>query len=418
VTRLRLFEATGVEIEYMIVDRQGLGLVPACDRLIESVAGEPVSEVERGSIAWSNELVLHVLELKTNGPATSLASLASDFHAEVRTANEHLARMESPSREGAILLPGGVHAWMEPLRETVLWPHEYNEVYRTFDRIFGCSGHGWSNLQSTHVNLPFGDDDEFARLHAAIRVVLPLIPALAASSPFLEGVEQPVLDARLEAYRLNATLVPEVAGLVVPEPVGSEEEYREVILEPLYRALAPHDPEGVLRHEWANARGAIARFERGAIEIRVIDTQECPRADLSVVALLVAVVRALTEERWASRRELDSISTQRLAELLRDSARAGDDAVVLDRALLGALGVRRSEARAGEVWQLLADRLAPDHVPEVYGATLERIVAHGPLAARMRRAHRSGASIRDVTGRLVLCLADDTLFLDGAGSGL
>jgi hypothetical protein len=29
-------------------------------------------------------------------------------------------------------------------------------------------------------------------------------------------------------------------------------------------------------HHFANSRGAIARFDRGAIEIRVIDIQECP----------------------------------------------------------------------------------------------------------------------------------------------
>jgi hypothetical protein len=32
----------------------------------------------------------------------------------------------------------------------------------------------------------------------------------------------------------------------------------------------------VLRHEWVNARGAIARFDRSAIEIRVLDVAECP----------------------------------------------------------------------------------------------------------------------------------------------
>lgn len=409
--RLRLFEATGVEIEYMIVDRRSLDVLPVCDRLIEAVGGEAASDLDRDPVAWSNELVLHVLELKTNGPATSLGDLASAFHSEVRVANEALGRIDAPSGEGAILLPGGVHPWMDPLSETVLWPHEYNDVYRTFDRIFGCSGHGWSNLQSTHVNLPFAGDDEFRRLHAAIRVVLPLIPALAASSPFLDGVLQPHLDARLEAYRNNARLVPEVAGLVVPEPVGSEEEYRERILAPLYRALEAHDPEGTLRHEWANARGAIARFERGAIEIRVIDAQECPTADLALVSLVVAVVRALVEERWAPTRALDAIPTEALAALFADACRDGHAAVVRDAALLRALGLRHSEARSDRVWQSLADRVAPEGVPGVYGEAVERLVAEGPLAARMVRSHRAGASVPEIAKQLAECLVDDARFL-------
>ena len=46
--------------------------------------------------------------------------------------------------------------------------------------------------------------------------------------------------------------------------------------------IAPLDPDGTLQHEWLNSRGAIARFDRNAIEIRVLDIQECPVADLAI----------------------------------------------------------------------------------------------------------------------------------------
>ena len=407
MNRLGLFDGYGVEIEYMIVDEDSLDVRPVCDELMEEMAGEPVAELERDGIAWSNELVLHVLELKTNGPAPRLEGLGAAFGGEVGTAMGALSAM------GCTLLPGGAHPWMDPERETELWPHEYNRVYETFDRIFDCSGHGWSNLQSTHVNLPFDGDDEFGRLHAAIRVVLPLIPALCASSPFLDGELQPALDARLDAYRGNARRVPEVAGRVVPEPVSSEEEYRERILQPLYDALAPHDPEGVLRHEWANARGCIARFERGAIEIRVIDAQECVSADLAVVSMIVALVRALTEERWTSRRTLDALGTGRLADRFLETVRSGGEAVIADRSWLEAMGLSVSEARALDVWRDLADRLAPDLVPTEYGTALETILSRGPVASRMVSAHREGRSMREIAGAMAECLREDRLFLGG-----
>jgi carboxylate-amine ligase len=403
--RLRLFEAIGVEIEYMIVDAESLDVNAVCDRLIEKMAGEPVSEFERGPIAWSNELVLHVLELKTNGPASTLEGLGALFHGEVRTALGALEAM------GSTLLPGGVHPWMDPTTETRLWPHEYNEVYRTFDRIFGCSGHGWSNLQSTHINLPFGDDEEFGRLHAAIRATLAIIPALTAASPFLDGIEQPALDARLEAYRHNAKRVPQVSGQVIPEPVRSEQEYRDRILRPLYDALAPYDPGGVLRHEWVNARGAIARFERGAIEIRIVDAQERPTSDLAVVALLVGVVRALAEERWTSSRSLDAIETEALARIFAETVRDGGEARITDRRVLEVFGLPTSEAPAMTLWRSLADRLAPDMVPAEYGAAVETMVGHGSLAWRMRGAYRGGASLASVASELVECLAHDRMFL-------
>src|SRR5205823_857916 len=137
---------------------------------------------------------------------------------------------------------------------------------------------------SMHINLPFADDDEFARLHAAIRLVLPLIPALAASSPIVEGHATGLMDYRLEVYRNSQQCIPSITGYVIPETIGSYRSYQEQVLQPIYQDIAPHDPRGVLRHEWLNSRGAIARFDRHAIEIRVADAQECPLADVAIAA--------------------------------------------------------------------------------------------------------------------------------------
>ncbi|MGW8186987.1 MAG: glutamate-cysteine ligase family protein, partial [Desulfobacterales bacterium] len=171
VTALHLFEAIGLELEYMIVDKRSLSVLPIADKILAAVAGQIVSEVEVGALSWSNELVLHVIELKTNGPAVSLTGLGEEFGRHVKKINAILNRM------GGRLMPTACHPWMNPLTETVLWPHDYSPVYEAYDRIFGCRGHGWSNLQSTHINLPFDGDDEFATLHAAIRLLLPIMPA-------------------------------------------------------------------------------------------------------------------------------------------------------------------------------------------------------------------------------------------------
>ena len=60
-SRLRLFAGIGVEMEYMIVDARTLSVRPISDELIRSVAREYVSDIDRGPISWSNELVLHVI---------------------------------------------------------------------------------------------------------------------------------------------------------------------------------------------------------------------------------------------------------------------------------------------------------------------------------------------------------------------
>ena len=72
----------------------------------------------------------------------------------------------------------------------------------------------------------------------AVRLVLPLIPALSAASPYLEGRRQPYLDARLDTYRRNQARVPQIAGLVVPEPILGVADYHATILAPMYAAIA------------------------------------------------------------------------------------------------------------------------------------------------------------------------------------
>ena len=117
-----------------------------------------------------------------------------------------------------------------------------------------------------------------------------------------------------------------MTGEVVPEAIGSIGEYHERLLEPLYRDIAPHDPERVLQHEWLNARGAIARFDRMAIEIRVLDVQETPSMDVAYAALIVEVLKLLLEERWADRRSLDRWHETELgqaAEARRAARRGG-----------------------------------------------------------------------------------------------
>lgn len=402
-----LFEAYGVEIELMIVDADTLSVKPVCDELMRAVAGRPESEIELGDVAWSNELALHVLELKTNGPAPRLGGLAGRFHEHVRRANAELARM------GARLMPGAMHPWMDPDRETKLWPHEYTEVYRTFDRIFGCRGHGWANLQSTHVNLPFTDDEEFGRLHAAVRLVLPLIPALAASSPFAEGRALPALDGRLAAYRSNASRVPSVSGSVVPEPVFTRDAYEREILGRIYRDMEPLDPSGVLRHEWVNARGAIARFDRGAVEIRVIDAQECPTTDLAVVAAVASVVQALAEGPLSSRDPREDPGTERLAALLDETILRGERAAIADAAYLRALGERGAETCAGDLWRRLLDRHPPRDPAGEWTNALEIMLDAGPLARRVLDAtgvEPGRQRLQEVYGELCRCLEANEMF--------
>ena len=403
---LRLFEAVGIELEYAIVDAETLAVRPIADRLLEAASGRVAGEIERGPLAWSNELALHLVELKTNGPAPGLAGLAAAFAAGVAEANALLAPL------GARLMPTAMHPWMDPARELVLWPHEYAEVYASFDRIFGCREHGWANVQSMHLNLPFAGDAEFARLHAAVRVLLPILPALAASSPFVGGRATGLCDNRLEFYRGHARRIPSLVADVIPEEVFDRAGYEGLILARLRADLAPHDPEGRMRPEWMNARGAIARFDRDAIEIRLLDAQECPRADLAIAAAVVGVLRALVEAAPGGGREPRGFPLAPLAAILREATTRGDEARIADAGYLELLGWKgRAPCRAGDLWRDLAERSLAGRCDSDAEAALAVILGEGCLARRMlRRADGAeGEGLRELFTELCGCLAEGRL---------
>jgi gamma-glutamyl:cysteine ligase YbdK (ATP-grasp superfamily) len=405
---LHLFAGVGVELEYMIVDAAGLAVRPIADELLRQVGGSYEQEVELGAVAWSNELALHVIEMKTNGPAPDLAGLGALFQ-------QHVARIEAllePMR--ARLMPTAMHPWMDPERELRLWPHENDVIYRAFDRIFDCRGHGWANLQSMHINLPFCGDEEFGRLHAAMRVLLPILPALAASSPVVEGRLTGTLDNRLAVYATNARRVPSVSGVVIPEAVYTRADYEGRLLGGIYADLAAHDPEGILCREWVNARGAIARFDRSAIEIRVLDVQECPRADIAIAGAVSAVLRHFVADGDAHA-ERAGWHESRLAEILNRVVVEADSAVIADGDYLRLLGFPgRAPARAAEVWQHLIETVveATPLYAEWAGA-LEVIARRGSLARRIAAALGGDARLerlREVYAALCDCLRAGTLF--------
>ena len=294
MSNYKLWERFGVEMEFMIVDRDTLNVLPRADvPLGKDKDGNQLSDIEYDDIGLSNELVSHVLEFKCAHPKSTFDGLGKRFFHEIRRANKKLEKIN------AMLLPSACHPFMDPA-EMKLWPYDCLDIYQTYDRIFNCKGHGWANLQSTHLNLSFDGDEEFGELHAAIRLLLPLIPAIAASSPYLDGKYTGYRDARINVYRHNQDKVPEITGQVIPEQAYSYDEYNKMIFDKVKKAIAPYDTEHLLNHFFLNSRGAIARFDRGAIEIRLVDIQECPNADIAIAELEIATLKAIVNGKFAA----------------------------------------------------------------------------------------------------------------------
>ncbi len=413
--RYHLFQGYGVELEYMIVDRDTLAIKPIADELLKHELGSYGSDFvpkdsfgENGIVTWSNEIVLHVIELKSTKPESDFDALEAGFMENVQRINSILARWN------AMLLPTAAHPLMNPLTEAKLWPHDNNEVYEVYNRIFDCKGHGWSNLQSTHLNLPFDGEEEFSKLHAAIRLVLPILPGLCASSPVIGGKSTGLLDTRLQYYKTNQKKIPFITGGVIPEPFFSVDEYQSKVYNKIKNDIAPFDTDQILDPIWVNSRGAIPRFDRGSIEIRLMDAQECPAADLAIQTLVIETIKALVNEEFITLQDQLKWSAEPLAQILDAGVEKAEQAIITNKEFLRIFKSDADSLSVGELWKHISNRLRDHPDLKKRSRDLEIILKEGSLSTRIINALKGDYSVSALTKvyrELSDCLVANRLFL-------
>jgi hypothetical protein len=87
---------------------------------------------------------------------------------------------------------------------------------------------------------------------------------------------------------------------VIPEQVFSEADYDRCIYQQITKDIARFNGDDILDPVWVNSRGAMARFDRGSIEIRVMDIQECPAADVAIQRFVIESLRLLISEKLST----------------------------------------------------------------------------------------------------------------------
>jgi glutamate---cysteine ligase / carboxylate-amine ligase len=250
-------------------------------------------------------------------------------------------------------------------------------------------------------------------MHTAAALLLPYLPALAASSPVHDGRLQPCVDARLAWILQHQARIPETGGRLVPEYVDSFSGYRRDILQPMYEALDAFPHSEPIRHEFLNSRGAVLRFARRALELRVLDTQECVRMDVAIAAFARAALRQLTAEVLAG--SLIPPPHDVLVADLEACIRDGSAAAVSAPHIVGDCGGACVSART--VLESLLKRAHSSISLDDAGylALVEDVIAQGSLAERIRARLQpfagSGAvfraELRSVYGELAECLVSN-----------
>ena len=273
-----------------LVDQE-LKILPISDRIIKDYCGKTINFVETPTFTFGKELQMHVMELKANSPFKS----PLEFEDTMQNAVLTLGRIVQ--KYGAQLLGTGMHPLLK-LQDTAIWPHYHRKIYHEYAKIFNLNQHGWLNIQSFHLNLPYRKESDGVQMHNLLANLCTYLPAVAASSPIFEGKLGPDVDNRLRFYKVNQKEIPSITADVVPEYATSFSRYKQEVIVGYSEDLAKAGADkALLWREWVNSRGVIFRFDRSAIETRVLDEQECIKSDVALSCFIRAALRGLIAEK-------------------------------------------------------------------------------------------------------------------------
>ena len=387
----------GPEHEFSLVD-ETLKPLPIADKVIKGYCGKTVNFVEREGFTFGKELQLHVMELKANSPFKSPHLFEETMHNGVAIVSRFLDKYD------AYLLGTGMHPLLD-LSETSVWPHRHKKIYAEFGKIFNLNQHGWLNIQSFHLNLPYANEEEGVLLHNQLASLCAYLPAISASSPIYESAQGLSVDNRLRFYRVNQREIPTIVGDVIPEYVTSFSQYKSEVIEKYSQDLVGAGAGKTIQFkEWVNSRGVIFRFDRAALEVRVLDEQECIKSDVALSCFIRAASRGLI----ANQEELPSHDI--LVNDFNSAVSEGLNGMVLHpkgktardvcRYLFKIASENADETEKQFLW-LIRKRIESGNLSEVIRKRV------------MQKAQKNDfvEAIRSVYSRLIKCLVDNEPFL-------
>ena len=387
----------GPEHEYSLVNKD-LNPLPISDKIIKDYCGKIINFIELPFFTFGKEMQLHVMEIKANQPFES----PFEFEETMQTAVSTLSQIVQ--KYGAMLLGTGMHPLLK-LAGTGIWPHYHRKIYQQYGRIFDLNQHGWLNIQSFHLNLPFQKEADAIQTHNQLTNLCAYLPAISASSPIYEGKNGSDIDNRLQFYKVNQKEIPSISGDVIPEYVSSLGQYKRDVIERYSQDLANAGADKTLLHrEWVNSRGVIFRFDRCALEVRVIDEQECIKSDVALSCFVRAALRGLNASN---------------VELLPHDVLVKD----FNNIIKGGLNAEVSNPHGKTARQVchIYLRIAMEHATEdekKYLWLVKKRIEEGSLSELirervLRRAQKTSLdqSIIDVYSTLIKCLMDNQPYL-------
>ncbi len=249
----------GIEEEFSILDARTLELVPRFEHLHGAAAADPLLRE-----AVAGELISSEIEI--------ISGAGADLHDALARQRERRRRLFALAvTEGVMLGATGTHPWADYREQPIIETEHYRRVEEGLKYV------AWrNNTFSLHVHVGVRDIDRAVRACDRLRPVLPLLLAISANSPFLDGRDSGLHSARTQSFTKS------FPRCGIPDAFGGWPAYREYI-EFLKRTNSIVEFTQV----WWSVR---PHFSFGTVEVRICDAQASAQESEALAGLMVACI--------------------------------------------------------------------------------------------------------------------------------
>src|SRR3954470_10299768 len=333
----------GLEEEFAVLDPQSLDMVPRFEELRDKASGALAESI-------SGELIASEIEIRS-GRGEDLADAFARQRDVRRRLFAHVAAHD------LALGATGSHPWADFREQAFIDTEHYRRVVENLRYVAQRN-----STFSLHVHVGVRDLDRAVRVCDRLRAALPLLLAVSASSPYVDGQDAGLHSARTQTFTKS------FPRCGIPDAYGSWATYRDY-LDLLIRTGSIVEYTQV----WWSVRPHLTF---GTVEVRICDGQVTAEESEALSALITACVLAAARDEDEGAPH-DDPPRRLLEENFWGALRYGRDGEMID--------LRRGEevpARAA-LEELLAWSGAEVALPALNGAQ------------RQRRALDGGASLRE-----------------------
>ncbi len=255
----------GVEEEFALLDPATLDLTPRFEALRDGAQSDPLLHAH-----ITGELISSEIEI--------ISGVGVDLHDALDRQRERRRRLFAfAATNGVALGATGTHPWADYREQPIIDTEHYRRVEDGLKYV------AWrNNTFSLHVHLGVRDLDRAVKVCDRLRPVLPLLLAISANSPFLDGRDSGLHSARTQSFTKS------FPRCGIPDAFGGWRAYREYI-EFLQRTRSIVEFTQV----WWSVR---PHFSFGTVEVRICDVQASAQESDALAALMVACIAQATRD--------------------------------------------------------------------------------------------------------------------------